>query len=87
MKTIKELAIEALQIQDASNLSGCVHSFSRAMTDLWKIANAEGWASTEKINTHPIAIMYSSKISSLTNSEEVLVFSHAYDAVTNLANQ
>jgi hypothetical protein len=87
MKAIKELAIKALFIQDACNLSGIAHSFSQAMTDLREIANAEGWESTEKINKHPIAILYSSKISSLTNSEDTLVFSHAYDAVTNLANQ
>jgi hypothetical protein len=79
MKTIKDLAREALAVQGACNLSGVVHSFSQAMTELREIARAEGWESTEKLNTHPVAIMYSSKIASLTNSDDK--FREAYSWV------
>lgn len=79
MRTIKDLAREALDVQDACNLSGVVHAFSRCMTELRVILEAEGKFSTDKLNTHPIAIMYSSKIASLTGSEDK--FSHAYNWV------
>lgn len=58
-KSIKELAREVLDVQNASNLSGCVHTFSRAITRLREIAREEGWESTSKINQHPICIMWS----------------------------
>lgn len=76
MRTIKELAKEAIAAQDACNLSAVVHSFSRAMTDLREIAHAEGWESTDKINGHPISILYADKIASLTIS--MSGFSYAY---------
>ena len=66
MRTIRELAKEAIEVQNASNLSGVVHSFAKAMTDLREAANVEGWASTEKINTHPIAIVWAGKIADLS---------------------
>lgn len=81
MKTLKDLAQDALFVQNACSLSGVVHSFSRAMTDLR--ANFPN-ASTDEINQHPIAIMYSSKIASLTDSESALAFSRAYDKVSKI---
>jgi hypothetical protein len=75
-KTIKELAQEALDIQSACNLSGVVHSFSRAMTELRRLEPTLG---TDGYNTHPISLLYSSKIASLTGSESGLEFSRAYD--------
>ena len=79
MRTMKDLAIEALAVQDACNLSGVVHSFSKVMTDLRDIARKEGWEGTQAINMHPIALLFSSKIASLTYSESPLEFSKAYD--------
>ena len=66
MRTIRELAKEAIEVQNASNLSGCVHSFSKAMTELRENADMEGWASTEKINTHPVTIVWTGKITDLS---------------------
>jgi hypothetical protein len=83
MKTLKQLAEEALAIQDACNLSGCVHAFSRAMTDLR--ANLPN-AGTDEINTHPIAVMYASKIESLTGCSNGVSFSQAYDKTYIIAN-
>lgn len=79
MRTIKDLAREALDIQDACNLSGVVHAFSRCMTELRPLLEAEGKFSTDKLNNHPIAVLYSSKIASLTMSEDK--FSSAYNWV------
>jgi len=83
-RTIRELAQEAHDVQDACNLTGVVHAFSRAMTDLREIARAEGWESTEKLNTHPIVIMWSSKVSSLCGSECASEFIRAIDWVNDM---
>ncbi len=64
MRTESELIKEAIQVQDACNLSGVVHSFSRAMTDLWSIAK-ESDQGTDFVNTHRVARLYASKIFSL----------------------
>lgn len=66
-RTLRDLALEALQVQNACNLSGVVHSYSRAMARLWKLLENEGGTSTEKVNTHPIAVMWASKVESLTS--------------------
>jgi hypothetical protein len=79
MRTINELAKEALGVQDACNLTGVLHSYSRAMTDLREIARAEGWESTDKLNTHPVAVLYSSKISSLTGDDFAKAYGWALD--------
>lgn len=73
MRTIKDLAREALEVQSACNLSGVVHSFSRCMTELRTLLEAEGKFSTDKLNQHPICIMYSSKIASLTASDDKFI--------------
>lgn len=63
----------ALLVQDACNLSGVVISFAEAMKVLCK----EG-LDTDARNNHPIAILFSSKIASLTGSESMGIFSAAY---------
>lgn len=81
-KTEQELIKEAIQVQDACNLSGVVHSFSRAMSDLWAIANASGGKGTDWINTHRVARLYASKILSLSGDVKL----HDFDE-TNLSNE
>lgn len=77
-RTLQDLVKEALDIQDACNLSGVVHAFSRTLTDLREIARAEGWEGTEAISKHPISVLYASKIASLTHCEDAHVFGKAY---------
>ena len=72
---MRELYRDAILVQDACNLSGVVHAFSRAMTKLRELYPAK---STEWYNTHPIAVMYSSKIASLTGSEDEPTLTRAY---------
>lgn len=81
MRTVKQLAQEALEIQNASNLSGVVHSFSRAMTEL-RENNPN--RSTEFFNTHPIAILFIDKLCSLARMEQNNCY-RAYDEVEELA--
>jgi hypothetical protein len=83
-KTIEELARDALAVQNACNLSGVVFGFARTMESLCELAT-EGGHGTDWKNTHPIAVLWSSKIASLTGSENSLDFSAAYARVTELA--
>jgi hypothetical protein len=91
MRTMKDLCKEAIDIQDACNLSGVVHGFSRTITELRRLLEQEGDFSTGKLNQHPVCVLYSSKIASLTGSEvnanEVggNAFSEAYGFCQNRA--
>ncbi len=85
MKTIQELCRNALGCQDAVNLSAVVHSFSRDITDLRAHMTTQPDFSTDKLNRHPMSVMYSSKIASLTGSEDVGDFSRAYAECEELA--
>jgi len=81
MKTMKEIAQLALDVQNASNLSGIVHSFSEIMPDLrarlMEELGDEGF-STDKLNMHHVCILFSDKIASLTYSASPRLFSEAY---------
>ena len=79
--TMKELAARAYGVQDACNLSGVLHSFSRDITDLRLLLNEELGKefSTAALNQHPVCVLYSSKIASLTLSEVDGVFGAAYN--------
>ena len=74
MRTVKQLMQEALDVQNACNLSGVVHSFARAITDL----RENGITDTDSIRSHPVCVMYSSKIASMTHSDDPVMFSNAY---------
>jgi hypothetical protein len=65
IRSERELIKEAIQVQDACNLSGVVNSFSRALSRLWTIAREEGGKGTDWINTHRVSRLYADKIQSL----------------------
>jgi len=78
--TLIQLANEAIQIQDASNLSGLVHGWSRAITQLREVMPT---ADTQTINRHPINKMWAYKVYSLAcgepfHHEEAEKFNMAY---------
>lgn len=79
MKTMKELAQEALNVQDACNLSGVVHGFSRAITNLRDLLPRAG---TDEINRHPISVLWADKIAHLTYTQcignEVILQAYAW---------
>lgn len=64
----------SIDIQDACNLSGVVYSFAQFLEWLRKEYPDKG---TDWYNRHPICIMFSDKISSLTGDN----FSFAYELV------
>ena len=83
-KTIKQLAQESLDVQDACNLSGVVHGFSRAMSNLCEVCPDLG---TDARNTHPICLLWADKIAHLTGTQAIGndAVMAAYTAVRELA--
>lgn len=75
---LQKAAKEAINVQDACNLSGVVYSFGRVMQLICEISNRinEG---TDWKNHHPIVVMYTSKIASLSGAESATVFARAYE--------
>ena len=65
-RTLKQMAQMAMDLQDACNLSGIVHTFSDVMKDLRGILSKEENFSTEILNKHPICVLFTGKIASLT---------------------
>lgn len=67
--TIPNFAIyrAAIDVQDACNLSGVVHSFSQIVTAIWDEARARG-EGTEYVNTHPIVQLFLDKLNALAHT-------------------
>lgn len=91
MRTMKELCQQAINIQDASNLSGVVHAFASSITELRTLLMQQDGFNTSRLNQHPVCVLYSSKIASLTgsetnyNEESGNTFSEAYGFCTSHA--
>jgi len=81
-RTMADLAREALQVQDACNLSGVVLGFARSISRLRVLLREQGNEGTDNINLHPICQLWADKIRSLAGSQD---YSDAYDIVTRLA--
>ena len=62
-RTLKELAQEALDVQDACNLSGLAQRFAKVMIEL----NVLVPDSTEARNSHPIVLLWLDKFNSLAH--------------------
>ncbi len=81
------LAKEALQVQDACNLSGIVFSLAKHMQTLCDHPRCTG---TSWRNHHPIVVLFLSKLDSLCTgdlSDGVGSFSKAYDLINDVVNQ
>lgn len=70
-KTLRALALEALAVQDASNLSGVVHGFGRALSDLRRHLEAEPGFGTDRLNQHPVAVVWADKVASLVGTQHL----------------
>jgi hypothetical protein len=69
---------DAISVQDACNLSGVVHSWSRMMDKIWKESRAME-KGTDFVNRHPINVMFADKVASLTGSNNFSRYSKAYE--------
>jgi hypothetical protein len=76
---VRRIYADALLVQDACNLSGVVRSWAEYMETIWAEARAKGLG-TDYVNTHPVNVLFASKVASLTRCESPLVYSDAYAA-------
>lgn len=86
-RTLADLAAEALYIQDATNLSGVVHSWSRSVRRLRELMSGAG---TDEINKHPINVLYADKLMSLSGGRDDMggfAYSAAYDRCVGIAHR
>lgn len=83
-RTLRDLAREALQVQDACNISGVAHGFARAMSSLCDLGLA-----TDERNRHPITILWVDKLAHLSGYRQDFSshISDAYAEVSKLASQ
>ena len=68
MRTIQELAKEAIAVQDACNLSGVMISAAKAVSDLREACPDLG---TRGINRHPVMILWIDKMASLAGIQDL----------------
>ena len=68
---------EGYQVQDASNLSGVVHSFAAMMCKILDESRARH-KGTDWANHHPIAVLFADKVAHLTGTQGDM--SHVFDA-------
>lgn len=69
VRSWKELATDALAVQDACNLSGVVASFATIINEVRTRLEAEGKSSTDKVNNHPVCRLYADKVAHLTGTQ------------------
>ena len=69
VRTWKELATEALAVQDACNLSGVVISFGHVIREVRAMLEAENKGGTDAVNTHPVCVLYADKVAHLTGTQ------------------
>jgi hypothetical protein len=80
MRTLQQLAAEALAVQDACNLCGVAQGFARAMIDLRAHCNGTG-----DNNRHAIVTLWLDKLADLNGRPETPRVFDAYAEVTRLA--
>ena len=84
--TLTQAAQQALDIQDASNLSGVVFAFSRAMQAICDDSHTRSTGTRER-NAHPIVTLHLLKLCELNGCGSTLHESYepAYSACQQLA--
>jgi len=87
VRTWEELADEAIFIQDATNLVSIAGAFGRAAQDVSRRLDSEGKGGMSAIWQHPVCVLFSSKLASLTSSESATIFSNAYNWAKDLTEK
>ncbi|MHA2265432.1 MAG: hypothetical protein ACXAEN_23840 [Candidatus Thorarchaeota archaeon] len=82
---------DAIQVQDACNLSGVLYSWARHMKTLRDIMWNEN-KDQEWLNTHPVNVLFASKVSSLVHMEclshdSMDRFHEAYSVATQVVEE
>ncbi len=85
-RTMADLARFAMDIQNACNLSGVVQSFARTLSRLRVLLDEQGQGGTDKVNRHPISVLFADKIAHLAGTQGAVEIYDAYAAVRTLAD-
>lgn len=85
MKTMRQLAKDAILILNAGNLTGMVNGFARILPDLEKHLREElgDNYSTQALCQHPVSVLFSQAISNVTHWDIGTNFSVAYNWAEN----
>lgn len=83
-EAIKNAAKDAMIIQDASNLSGVVHSWSRHMNAINDESRRLG-KGTDWVNNHPVNILFADKVADMTGRGDN--FGDAYTECAKLSGE
>ncbi len=88
--SIKDAAKDALQVQDACNVSGVVLGFARAMeavnAERWRLEAAGVPTGSDFVRHHPVVILWVNKLEDMVYSNSSLTrYSRAYEACNRLA--
>lgn len=71
---------DALEVQSASNLSGVVKAWGRAMDQLWVEARAQNQG-TDYVNKHPVNVLFATQAAHLSGTTgDSLVYRKAMEA-------
>ena len=81
---LQAIAKDAIQVQDACNLSGVAQLLTKATKVLWEEVNAGRGNGTDFVNTHPVTKLIVNKLSWLAGSESGYL--EAHDSCMDLAN-
>ena len=83
-KKLSDLAASAISVQDACNLRGVLGAAHEASLILGRHPDCTG---TQWVNEHPVMVLFSDKIRSLTLSDDNMKFSSAYVECLNLQDE
>jgi hypothetical protein len=81
--TLQTAAQEALACQAACNLCGVVNAFARAIPAIMDDCRSQGQG-TDAVKTHPVAILFTSKIESMVGEYS---YGKAMDACERLTGK
>lgn len=80
-KAMYPLVVRAINVQDACNLVAVVKSFEATLGELRAMYPQMG---TDELRSHPVSVLFASKIASLTNCEGPAQFTMAWNAVKDI---
>lgn len=87
MKTLKQLADDAIHVQDACNLIAVANSFAQVIKDVQQnLADAGKESGTDAIRNHPIVQLWADKIYDMVGRpNDPVRFSEIYFTVEQIA--
>ena len=87
MRSLKQLAKEAIEVQDACNINAVARGMTRAMDDLRELHKGQSFGSDE-LRQHPVTRLWAHKLADLANMADFGsdLYGHAYMACLEWRN-